>query len=79
MDILPIINNISTELNGTKVTVEDAISNLQLESYALVVFFYRLNSIYPIFNIAYSLTAIESNYTIQNIIDRALNELTGQL
>ncbi len=79
MDILPIINSISIELNGTQVTIENKLSNLQLEPYALVVFFYKLNIMYPIFNITYSLTAIKDDYLIQAITDKATNELTNNL
>jgi len=69
MDILLVLNQIIIGLNGTPLNSGDSLSNSRLESYALVVLFYKLNKEYPVFNITYAIQAINADIGIQDIID----------
>ena len=69
-NVLQQINIIVTKLNGVPVTPNSVLKDTRLESYALAVFFYKLNTVYPIFELSYALMAIAEDYSIEQLIER---------
>ena len=73
MDILEELNKGIIELNGVRVTPEAVLSNSRLEPYALVVLFYKLQKIYPIYTYEVVLPLLTTNPIIESIVQ--LHEL----
>jgi len=66
--MLSVFNTLVVELNGLPVKSDSLLSNTRLEPYALVVLFYKLHKIYPIYTYDLIELLIKENATIQSII-----------
>ena len=73
MDILQQINLFVRELNGVSVSSDSPLKNTRLEPYALVVLFYKLQKIYPIYTYEVVLPLLTTNPIIESIVQ--LHEL----
>lgn len=71
--MLNYFNTLVMELNGLPVKSDSLLSNTRLEPYALVVLFYKLQKIYPIYTYEIVLPLLTTNPTIESIVQ--LHEL----